>query len=170
MGNIGIEHAVDAGVNAVHGLTAAHVFQIVAGNAFAHVAPLGARLELEYFLFWHLELGSGGDQFAVARFFARLAVHHLVSAGGAFGFGHAPSLRGGANQHESCGSADFTQRVEGTADGMGTVGILVAVFFVTDGLADFHAVPVGVEFVGDDAGKSGLGAAAHFGAVGDGVD
>jgi hypothetical protein len=37
-------------------------------------------------------------------------------------------------------------------------------------LNDFYAVPIGIKLIGDDAWESGLAAAAHFGAMRDGVD
>src|SRR4030095_6804514 len=95
---------------------------------------------------------------------------NFMSAGGTFGLGHAPALRGGPDEHEPCGGAGFAQRCKGAADRVRAVGVLVAVFFIADGLHDFYAIPVGVQFVGDDAGKSSLAAAAHFGAMSDGVD
>src|SRR5260221_7768723 len=53
---------------------------------------------------------------------------------------------------------------------MRAVSILIAKFFVAGGLHDFYAGPVGVQFIGNDAGQSGSAAAAHFGAVRNGVN
>ena len=52
---------------------------------------------------------------------------------------------------------------------MGTVGILIAVFFIAGGLHNFHARPVGIKFVGYDAGQSRFASAAHLGAVGNDI-
>src|SRR5215467_2386724 len=170
MGDVGIEHSVHARIDTIDGFAADHVLQVVAGNAFAHVAPLAARLQLEFFLLRHGELCSGGGQFAVGGFSCGLAVHDFVSAGGTFRLGYAPVLRCGAHQHESCRGAGLAQRFKRTTDGVRAIRVLIAVLFVTYCLYDFYAIPVGVEFVGNDAGQGGLAAAAHFRAMRDGVD
>src|SRR5262249_53410109 len=168
--NVGIQHAVHARVHSVDRFATNHVFQVIARNALAHVAPLAARFEFQVVFLWDFEFRGGCDEFAVASFLSGLAVQDLVGAGGAFRFGHTPFLCSSAHEHQSCGGASFAQRVEGPTNGVGTVGVLVAVLFIAHRLHDFHSIPVGVEFVSDDAGKSGLAAAAHFGAVRDGVD
>ena len=86
MRDIGVEHAVHVRVNAVGGFTGDHIFQVVAGNTFAHVTPFAARLELQFFLFGDGKLCGGGDQFAVSDFFAGFFVENFVESGGAFRF------------------------------------------------------------------------------------
>src|SRR5260221_13003113 len=53
---------------------------------------------------------------------------------------------------------------------MRAVSILIAEFFVAGGLHDFYAGPVGVQFIGNDAGQSSSAAAAHFREVRNGVN
>ena len=97
-------------------------------------------------------------------------MNDLVIAGLTFGGGDFPLVAGGLFQHEARGGAGLAHDVVEIADGAGAVRILRAVLYVAKRLLDAHAAPIGFELVGNDHGKRGANAGAHFGAMGDDDD
>jgi hypothetical protein len=56
--------------------------------------------------------------------------------------------------------------VEKAADRVRTVGVLVAVLGVADGLVDLDFAPIRIELVGQNQGQGSPAPATHFGAIG----
>src|SRR5246127_6008226 len=82
----------------------------------------------------------------------------------------SPMLPSGPNEHDAVGSPGQAHNNKKASDGMGTVGVLIAVSRVTDRLIDFYALPVGIQFVGHDQGQSGSNYSSHFPATSENPD
>ena len=95
---------------------------------------------------------------------ARL-VDDFVEAGLALGDRHLPLGRGGLDEHDARRCAGLTEGVEEVADGLRSVGVLVAIPRVADALFDLDARPVGIELVGGDHRERGADAGPHLRAV-----
>src|SRR5246127_5734909 len=97
-------------------------------------------------------------------------MNHLMKVRLTLSGRHSPTLRSGPDEHEAGGSARQAHNIKKAADGVRTVGVLIAVSRVTDGLIEFYALPIGVQFVGHDQGQSGSNYSSHFGAMSDNPD
>ncbi len=53
---------------------------------------------------------------------------------------------------------------------MGAIRVLIAIFVIAIALNNFHARPVGIKLVGEDAGKAGANAVSHLCAMGNDED
>ena len=112
------------------------------------------------------ERARSGDEPAERQRASRRRVHHGAVARADLGFGHAPLRCSGAFQHLACGCASGTEhRVLSRADARGTVGVLVAVFWIADRLFEADRGPVGLELVGDHHAQRRAHALPHLGAV-----
>src|ERR1700746_261033 len=97
-------------------------------------------------------------------------MNHLMKVRLTLSGRHSPTLRSGPNEHDAGGSPGQAHNIKKASDGMGTVGVLIAVSRVTDRLIDFYALPVGIQFVGHDQGQSGSNYSSHFRAMSDNPD
>ncbi len=165
-----VNYALDMRIDSIHGFAGAEFFEVVAGHAFGDVAPVGWFLELELVFLGNVEFGCGSGEFAVAQFAAAFGMYDGVGFGCALGGGDAPLLSGCLNQHPASGGAALAHGVKEIADGMGAIGVLIAVAVIADGLIDNDLFPVGVQFVGDNERQRGADYGAHFRAACDDVD
>ena len=79
-------------------------------------------------------------------------------------------LGGGAHEHQATGGSGDAHGFEELANGVRAVGVLRAIAGIADGLLKLHALPVGVEFVGDDQRQTGATGGAHLRAMRNDVD
>src|SRR5262249_37881675 len=86
--------------------------------------------------------------------------------GGALFFRHVPLLGSRADEHGATGGADLSHLVEETPNGVRSVGVLLAVPGIADGLVNPYFCPISIEFVRDDQWKCRAAAASHLGAMG----
>src|SRR5580704_9439014 len=84
--------------------------------------------------------------------------------------GHSPLLSRGLNEHHPRDSAGQPHHIEKASDGMRTVSVLVAVPRIADRLINLHTLPVGIQFVSQNHGKSRANYRAHFRAMSDNPD
>src|SRR5205807_3578957 len=84
--------------------------------------------------------------------------------------GDSPLLGRGPNKHKPGCSAGQAHHVKKASHGMRTVRVLIAISRVTDRLINFHALPVGVQFVGQDHRQSCANYGSHFRAMSDNPD
>ena len=166
-GDEGVEHPVEAGVDAVHRLADGEVVVVdEADLALADVAEGLLLLQRDALAGRHRQLGGGGRDLAVAEAALRLGVGDDVVLGLHLAGRHAPLLGGGLDQHGAGRGAGVAQVREEVAERARAVGVLVAeAGLVTPGLGDLHLRPVGVELVGHHQGDRGAHALAHLGAV-----
>ena len=75
---------------------------------------------------------------------------------------HSPLLRRGANEHQPGCSAGEAHDIKKASDGMRTVRVLIAVSRIADRLINFHALPVGIQFIGYHQGQGCANYSAHF--------
>ena len=170
-GNEGVEHPVETGIEAVHGLAGGEVL-VVDG------ADLALADELEGFLILqghalasgHGEFGGCRRHVAKAERALRLGMGEDRVLGLHFRCRHAPLLGGGLDQHGLRRRTRMAQVREEVAERARAVGVLVAeTSFVTPGLGDLDLGPIRLELVGDDEGDGGAHALAHLRAMaGDG--
>src|SRR5882762_11368238 len=83
---------------------------------------------------------------------------------------HSPPLRRGPNEHEPGGSAREAHHIKKASHRVRTVSVLIAVPGIADRLIDFHALPVGLQFVGHDQGQRGANYGAHLRTMSDNPD
>ena len=169
MHHTGIQHPFHAGVLPENSFAHAQILQVVTHRVLSDVPPLAARLELQFFLFWHIQFRCGCRQFPVPQLLSGFPVHHSVQFRRAFRFGGVPLLGGRADQHEPRCRTGLAQRNKEAHHRMRAVCVLVSIFFIARGLHNFHARPVRIEFVRNNARQGGSHAVAHFRAVRDDV-
>src|SRR5580692_10121721 len=97
-------------------------------------------------------------------------MHHCMKVCLALIDGHSPLLSCGLNKHDPRGSAGEPHHIEKASDGMRTVRVLVAVSRIADRLINLHTLPVGIQFVSQNHGKSRANYGAHFRAMSDNPD
>src|ERR1700731_4728712 len=97
-------------------------------------------------------------------------MNHRMKVGLTLTGRYSPMLRSGPNEHEGGSSAGQAHNIKKASDGMRTVGVLIAVSRVTDRLIDFYALPVGIQFVGQDHRQGGSNDGSHFRAMSDNPD
>ena len=112
-----------------------------------------------------------GRQFAIAGRAARRGVQHASRCRRALGFRHAPGFRRSRDKHGPSGGAHLphgkpVSRRRGAAS-----GALPVVFgLVVIGLLHLDALPIDVQFLGDQHGQHRLHALAHLRILGDDSD
>ena len=98
-------------------------------------------------------------------------MHDLVVLGFDFAHGHFPALGGGRLQHRARRGAAATHGLEEVPRTARAVGVLVAELLLVAGrLRNAHALPVGLELVGDDHRHAGPDALPHLRTVADDRD
>ncbi|MGY3508453.1 hypothetical protein ACVIQY_001428 [Bradyrhizobium sp. USDA 3051] len=164
----GVQHARQLDIDAVdHG----------AGGLLGGVQPLHALADqlpvlgvLQLDLGRRRQLGRGLGDLAVGRGLAGRRVGNDAVGGRAFGRRHFPRLGGGLDQHHACGGTALADVVLRRADAAAAAGREIAPDALAgDALARCRIFgrdlrPVAFEFLGDELGKAGEGALAHFGA------
>ena len=96
-------------------------------------------------------------------------MHYGVRTCCAFRGRYTPLGRRGSYQHQPRGCTGLPQDVEETPHRMRSIGILIAVFFVTGCLHELHACPVRIQLVRHDARQRRPAPASHLRAVRDDV-
>ncbi len=165
----GVEHPGEPGVDAVlrlAGRDVAGVDQLQL--ALADVAELRGMLQAQGLPGGDGLLGRRLGERPVAQAPSGRAVDDLVVLRLYLAHGNLP-LRGGRRlQHGAGGGAAAPHRVEEVAGAARAVGVLVPVaLLVPRSLHDPHALPVGLELVGDDHRHPRPHALSHLGAVAD---
>ena len=150
----GIEHALGFRVHAESRLAGNDIVRVVEARiVFANIAPRAARIQLDVIALRNRLLGSSSGQFAEAEFAAGASVRNEVRhAHTAFARGDIPFCGGGADQHHSACGTGGAHDFKTIADGMRTVGILIAILVIAKGLFESDMVPIGAEFVRQDQG------------------
>ncbi len=166
----GVHHAVLLEIHAVNSLAADNVGDVVNRPLFAHVPPGTLRLEAHLAGLRHRQLRRRRNQRAVTNPPVAAAVNHFVEVRGAFRCRHAPLRGGGGDEHGASRCACVSERIKEIPDRFRSVGVLVAVLHVADGLLHLHARPIGVQLVGGNQRERGPDAGAHFGAMRDDED
>ena len=158
-----IEHAVYANVHSEQRLARTDVSNVVSWRRLADVAPLLRRLQFQLFFLRHRLLGRESSKFSVANLARRLRIGHgMHRVGHALRLRHSPLLRRRAHQHQPRRSSSLPQHIKKLADGVRPVGILRSETGVAIRLNDFHAVPIGVEFVSENPRQTRPHAVPHF--------
>lgn len=166
-GDHGVEHAVEAHVDAVGGLAAHDALAIdVSHRAGADVAELLRILQPQRVARRHGQAARIGGQFSEAEPASAAHVEHRMLARRDLADGDAPAGRRGGLEHAAHRRADPPQRVEALPQAARAVGVLVAVArVIAVGLDDLHPRPVGLHLVGDHHRHAGAYALAHLGAM-----
>ena len=165
-----VHHSVHLGIHSIDRFSDNHIREVVTRGSFADVAPGALGLEFQFRHFGHGQLRGGGGQFAVTQAASRGRVNDGVQIGFAFRRRDSPLVGGGLREHHARGRAGLAHGLEEFADGMRAVRILRAVAFVAEGLFEFHALPVGIQFIGQNQRHGSAAGRAHFRAMGDDVD
>ncbi len=165
----GVEHVGKPRVDAVLRLAGRDVAAVDQLDLpLADVAELRGVLQTERLPGRDGLLGRGLGQGPVAEAPARRPMHDLVVLRLDLGHRHLPLGRRRRLQHGAGGRAAAAHRIEEVARAARAVGVLVAVaLLVPRRLDDLHALPVGLQLVGDDHRHPGPHALSHLGAVAD---
>src|SRR5918996_463068 len=89
-------------------------------------------------------------------------MHDDVELSHTIGRVNVPLLRGRLNQHEPRGSAGLPHDIIKASDRMRSIGVLIAVARIADGLVDLHLLPIGVQLVSNDERERSANAGAHL--------
>src|SRR5208282_4260021 len=76
--------------------------------------------------------------------------------------GNSPLLSRSLNQHESRRCSGLAHRILERPDGVRSIGILVTITLVADGLLDLDALPIRVQFICDNDASRQKCAPAHI--------
>ena len=79
-----VNHAIEARVHTIDGLSPADVLEIVETCVFANIAPCFPGLELQLLFLRGRQFGGGKREFPICDFATRRYVNNLVQAGFAF--------------------------------------------------------------------------------------
>ena len=145
----------------------AEVFQIDDRHVFTDVAILGWLFELEFFFLGRKLFDPRRHQLPESNLAAGRRVHHFVEFHMAFGRRDFPFRGRRVFEHHARGGACFLECYVKIRYGARTVGVLIAVLRIADGLFHPDALPIGIQFVGRDHGKHAADAGSHFRPVGD---
>ena len=164
----GVQHARQLDIDAVDHLAGGLVGGIEPLDALAGDFPVLRILQLDVGIGGRRQLGGGFHHLAVGRGLARRRVGDDAVGGGAFRSRHLPLIGGGLDQHDARGGAALADIILRGADTAAAAGGEIAPgAFARHALAgrrifgrDFR--PVAFEFFGDQLGKAGEGALAHF--------
>ena len=113
--------------------------------------------------FGNRHLGRSDGQFTVSKFAVGGAMHDEVRFCGAVFGRNIPLRGGGADQHRSSGGTHLSHLIKKAADGMRSIRILIAVFWIADRLVNLYLGPIRIEFICNDQRQCSAAAASHLG-------
>src|ERR1700704_792510 len=145
-----VHHAVQTSVHPIHDFPSHEGFEVVTHFPLAYISPGALRLEFHLFFWRDWEFRRSGREFTVIRLTVRSAMHNNMQIGFTLSCRDTPLMGGSLNQHESRRCPRFAHRVVERADRMRPVSILVTVSLIADGLLNFYALPIRIQFISDN--------------------